>query len=112
MRRLLRNLTRSLVNKAQMKEIVNDPSILVIDVRNDSEILQKGYIHAKNHGHIPMPEFYEALNLKDEDFEGVYNFKKPAKDQEIIVYGTLRNNNINTESQPLLTILKIYPFSN
>ena len=70
-----------------MKEIINDASVLVIDVRNDPEIVTNGFIPAKNHGHIPLPKFAEALSLSNDDFEYTFNFEKPKYDQDIVIYG-------------------------
>ena len=95
MQRLARLCTRSIVNKAQMKELINDPSVLVIDVRSDGEIIQNGFIPAKNHLHIAMGKWADALSMSEDDFDFVFNQEKPAKDQEIIVYGTLRSINMN-----------------
>jgi len=45
-----------------------------------------GKIDATNWIHIPLGEVAEALTLSDEDFESQFEKRKPALDDELVIY--------------------------
>ncbi|XP_058788625.1 rhodanese domain-containing protein CG4456-like [Phymastichus coffea] len=61
-----------------------DDKVLIIDVRENSEIQETGKLPGSIH--IPMGEVANALvNLSSEEFEKKYNKKQPAADTKIIL---------------------------
>ena len=76
----------SIICPEQLCDIINDESVLVIDVRECSMLQDTPPINAANWMNLPRPELEMALNMNDEDFELKYNHEKPKRDERIIVY--------------------------
>ncbi|KAJ8675056.1 hypothetical protein QAD02_010842 [Eretmocerus hayati] len=72
------------LNYADIVEAQQDSGVLIIDVREDSEIQETGKLPGSIH--IPMAEVSSILsNLNDQEFEKKYNRKKPAHNTKIIL---------------------------
>ena len=87
MLRLNQLARRFIITKSQMQLAVQDPSILVIDVRTQGEV-GNGHIEAKNWTHVPIHEIATALSpsMDPDDFDQAYDCKKPETDQKIVFY--------------------------
>ena len=57
--------------------------ILLIDVRNATELENPGQIPGSVH--LPLYEIPEAFHLSDEDFREKYHFNKPLKQDKNVV---------------------------
>ncbi len=63
--------------------IASTASYRLIDVRNKDELVYGMIPSAKN---IPLPEFEEALQLSENEFEKRYGFPKMNKNDDVIVH--------------------------
>lgn len=81
------------IDKLEMMEIIShlendtgDKTYVVIDVRNDSEILATGKVSLKAHT-LPLPIIasQNAFALEPDDFEELFGFEKPEKDVELVL---------------------------
>ncbi|XP_018330688.1 rhodanese domain-containing protein CG4456-like isoform X4 [Agrilus planipennis] len=67
----------------EVKEATNNPNIIVIDVREPSELKQTGVIPGSIN--IPLNKVEDAFkSLKDDEFQKVYGLPKPTTDSSII----------------------------
>ncbi|XP_001604123.2 rhodanese domain-containing protein CG4456 isoform X2 [Nasonia vitripennis] len=72
------------VNYDELLKAQKDESILIIDVREDSEIQETGKLPGSIH--IPMGEVTNVLtNTTSHEFEQKFSKKKPDKDTKIIL---------------------------
>ncbi|XP_058788626.1 rhodanese domain-containing protein CG4456-like [Phymastichus coffea] len=71
-----------LIDYNKMLEAQKDDKILILDVRENSEIQETGKLPGSIH--IPMKEVMNELNLSNEEFEKTYGKKKPSLDTQII----------------------------
>ncbi|KAI8902979.1 Rhodanese-like domain-containing protein [Globomyces pollinis-pini] len=73
----------TVVNKSFVESIVNDPSILLLDVREADEY-EAGFIpSAKN---LSVNDIPSSLALDKQDFLLKYKFEKPDVNYPILVY--------------------------
>jgi predicted sulfurtransferase len=86
-------------SRAEFIELAKNPEIVVIDVRNNSEVAG-GTIPAANWMNLPIHQFVETLEefddvegITEKNFELVYGMKKPAIDQHVRTKIKLLNNN-------------------
>ncbi|KAH0945919.1 hypothetical protein HN011_002879 [Eciton burchellii] len=71
------------VNYEEILQAQNDDSILIIDIREQSEIRKTGKLPGSIH--IPMNDVcYILQNLSEEDFKKRYGKHKPTKNTRII----------------------------
>ncbi|XP_070172638.1 rhodanese domain-containing protein CG4456 [Polyergus mexicanus] len=71
------------VDYEQLLEAQKDDSILIIDVRENTEINDTGKLPGSIH--IPMNDVQNIfLNLSEEEFEERYGKRRPSKDTKII----------------------------
>ncbi|EDV94625.1 rhodanese domain-containing protein CG4456 [Drosophila grimshawi] len=66
----------------EVKNIPNEPSKYLFDVRNKSELEETGTLPASIN--IPLPDLEKALNLPDGDFKTSYGRAKPSTDAVMI----------------------------
>ncbi|XP_043265024.1 rhodanese domain-containing protein CG4456-like [Colletes gigas] len=64
-------------------EAQKDDSVLIIDVREQSEVDQTGKLPGSIH--IPMGDVTRVLNLSGKDFKDKFDKEKPSKDTRIIL---------------------------
>jgi len=76
----------SIICKEELCDVINDPSVLFIDVRPCNMIGDTPPIWGANWMNLPIPDFDEAFNMTDDDFEEKYHHAVPQKDERIIVY--------------------------
>merc|ERR1712072_1207383 len=69
----------------ELKPLTEQPTddILLLDVREPVEVVQGNIPSSVN---VPLSEMPEALKMDDADFFRKYAFRKPSKDQKIIVH--------------------------
>lgn len=76
------------ISKSDLKSLIDQSDgarYTLVDVRSADET--KGEMPLLPTAHnIPLPEFMEAMELDEEQFEDCYSFKKPARDDRIVVY--------------------------
>lgn len=77
------------INKSDLKDLIDQSDsaqqYTLVDVRSADET--KGEMPLLPTAHnVPLPEFMEAMELDEEQFEDCYSFKKPARDDRIVVY--------------------------
>ena len=70
------------VHLAELKALLADDTIRLIDVRRPEELQQTGKIG--NALNVPLSELEEALSLADEHFLHTYRAKKPSKTDNIV----------------------------
>ncbi|KAI8453563.1 Rhodanese-like domain-containing protein, partial [Phakopsora pachyrhizi] len=54
-----------------------------LDVREQDEVIQGNIPSSVN---LPLSNYEKSLDLHDDDFKSLNSFKKPVKDQKIVVY--------------------------
>ncbi|XP_076807708.1 thiosulfate:glutathione sulfurtransferase-like [Clavelina lepadiformis] len=74
------------IKPADLKKKIETDDILVIDVRNKSEVDASGTIETKRNLNIPFPELESALNLANSDFKSQYGLDKPSGDGSDVVF--------------------------
>lgn len=73
-----------LISMTALKQLIDSKgNYRLIDVRNPDELVHGMIPTAKN---IPLPEFEEALELPEKDFEKKYGFPKMKKAEVLIVH--------------------------
>ncbi|KYQ91759.1 hypothetical protein DLAC_07547 [Tieghemostelium lacteum] len=78
------------INKDTLKQLITEnrgkssKSFYLIDVRNPSEVQNSGLIESAIN--LPLGVIPAALELKPEDFEETFNFKKFNKNDNIVFY--------------------------
>ncbi|CAK6446746.1 unnamed protein product [Pipistrellus nathusii] len=70
------------VTYGELKNLLSSKKIMLIDVRNASEILENGKIPGSIN--IPLKEVGEALQMNPEDFREKYNGIKPSKSDHLM----------------------------
>eukprot|EP01080_Neovahlkampfia_damariscottae_P004323 gene4323-7679_t len=74
----------SSITKKEIKDLIQNKSkYLLIDVRTPDEY-NEGAIETSKL--IPLQEFPEAMKLEADHFEDSYGFKKPNKEDLVIIY--------------------------
>ncbi|CAD7080637.1 unnamed protein product [Hermetia illucens] len=68
----------------EVKDLPNQPSKFLIDVRNLDEVQQTGQIPTSIV--IPLPKLEEALRSSNDAFKKTYNREKPSNDAVIIFH--------------------------
>ncbi|XP_030556307.1 rhodanese domain-containing protein CG4456 [Drosophila novamexicana] len=66
----------------EVKDVPNQPSTYLVDVRNKTELAETGVLPASIN--IPLPDLEKAFNLPDKDFEKSYGRVKPPIDAVLI----------------------------
>ena len=67
----------------QLTALLQDGSIVLVDVRNESELREDGKIPGSHN--IALPELTAAFQLTPEDFKQKYGFDQPSKDNENLI---------------------------
>ena len=71
------------VDYEQLTALLKDGSIVLVDVRNDSELKEDGKIPGSQN--IALPELSAAFQLSPEEFKQKYGFDQPSKENENLV---------------------------
>ncbi|KAL1123312.1 hypothetical protein AAG570_002398 [Ranatra chinensis] len=66
----------------ELKKLQGDPSVLIIDVREKSEIAETGVLPGGIN--IPLGELSDALEKSPTEFTELYHHAKPEKDTKIV----------------------------
>jgi rhodanese-related sulfurtransferase len=73
-----------MITKKEIQYLIkNQLKYILIDVRSRTEHKISSIETSKL---IPLQEFSDAFGLEEEDFEDSYGFKKPKKEELLIVY--------------------------
>jgi rhodanese-related sulfurtransferase len=73
-----------MISKKEIQDLIQHKSkYCLIDVRSRTEHKISSIETSKL---IPLQEFSDAFGLEEDDFEDSYGFKKPKKEELVIVY--------------------------
>jgi rhodanese-related sulfurtransferase len=70
------------IDISKLKEYQKDSEVVIVDVREKSEIAETGVLPGGIN--IPLGELEEALNKSPDDFKKSFNRDKPSKDTKMV----------------------------
>ncbi|KAK2730662.1 rhodanese domain-containing protein [Colletotrichum kahawae] len=70
----------------QMEKLAKDgkSNVVIVDAREPGELVQTGCIPGAIN--IPVGTAPQSFHMTSEDFEDLHGFKRPGRDQELIIY--------------------------
>lgn len=75
---------RAIDKKGLKSLITQNEDFILIDVREANELRESGFI--KTSRNLPLSELREAFLMDEKSFEDKYRFRKPVKNDKIVLY--------------------------
>ncbi len=85
------------IEKIELDSIINNNKFILIDVRDQKEIIETGMI-TKDAKNIPLKEISESLKLDNDDWKKKYGFDKPTNQEEKFIIFSCRSGKRSLEA--------------